>query len=65
MPTFSVKNGKLKGKLRGWASGRSLLPIHLKDQARREGFFSSQPSSPSFFPSSPTPSDAYHAGYSQ
>ena len=64
MPTFSVKNGKLKGKLRGWASGRS-LPIHLKDQARREGFFSSQPSSPSFFPSSPTPSDAYHAGYSQ
>ena len=29
MPTFSVKNGKLKGKLRVWASGRSLLPIHL------------------------------------
>ena len=29
MPTFSVKNSKLKGKLRVWASGRSLLPIHL------------------------------------
>ena len=41
MPTFSVKNGKLKSKLRGWASGWSLLPIHLKDQARDEGFFSS------------------------
>ena len=27
MPTFFVKNGKLKGKLRGWVSGWSLLPI--------------------------------------
>ena len=43
MPTFSVKNGILKGKLRGWVSGWSLLPIHLKDQARDEGFFSSHP----------------------
>ena len=43
MPTFSVKNGKLKGKLRGWVSGWSLLPIHLKNQARDEGFFSSHP----------------------
>ena len=39
MPTFSVKNGKLKSKLRGWVSGWSHLPIHLKDQARDEGFF--------------------------
>ena len=39
MPTFSVKNGILKGKLRGWVSGWSLLPIHLKNQARDEGFF--------------------------
>ena len=40
MPTFSVKNGKLKSKLRGWWS---FLPIHLKDQARDEGCFSSHP----------------------
>ena len=39
MPTFSVKNGILKGKLRGWVSRWSLLPIHLKDQATDEGFF--------------------------
>ena len=65
MGTFSVKNGILKGKLRGWVSGWSLLPIHLKDQARGESFFSSHPSSPPFFPSSPTPLDAYHAGYRQ
>ena len=43
MPTFSVKNGKLQSKLRGWVSGWSLLPIHLKDQARDEGFFPSHP----------------------
>ena len=43
MPTFFVKNGILKGKLRGWVSGSSLLPIHLKNQARDEGFFSSHP----------------------
>ena len=41
MPTFSVENGILKGKLRGRVSGWSLLPIHLKDQARDEGFFPS------------------------
>ena len=65
MPTFSVENDKLKGKLRRWVSGWSLLPIHLKDQARDEGFFSSHPSFPPFFPSYPGPFDAYHAGYSQ
>ena len=43
MPTFSVKNGILKGKLRGWVSGLSLLPINLKNQARDDGFFSSHP----------------------
>ena len=65
MDTFSVKNGILKGKLRGWVSGWSLLPIHLKDQTRDEGFFSSHSSFPPFFPYSPAPFDAYLAGYSQ
>ena len=60
--TFSVKNGILKGKLRGW----SLLSIYLKGQARDESFFSTHPIQfPPFFPSSPTPFDAYHAGYGQ
>ena len=65
MGTFSVKNGILKAKLRGWASGWSFLPIHLKNQDREKGVFSTHPSSPPFFPSSPTPFNAYHAGYSQ
>ena len=65
MPTFSVENDKLKGKLRGWVSGWSLLPIHLKDQARDEGFFFLSPQFPSILPFLPRPFDAYHAGYSQ
>ena len=39
MPTFSVKNGILKGKLRGWVSGWSLLPINLKIRPETKVFF--------------------------